>query len=57
MAKETSNQDVQAPFKDAPPEIKRIMRKILEAEKEKLHQQRPRAIKEDIIKIIEAEVK
>ena len=57
MTQDISKQDIQAPFRDAPPAIRKIMKRILEAEKEKLYMQRPRAIKEDIIKIIEEEVK
>lgn len=41
---------------DAPPKIKAIIEQILILEKERLHDPRPRGIKEDVINIIKKEI-
>lgn len=44
------------PFESAPAEIKEIMKRILELEKERLYEQRPR-INSDIVNIIKDVIK
>lgn len=43
-------------FNDAPPEIKRIMRQVLDLEWEKLNDPRPKGIQGDILDIIKKEI-
>lgn len=47
-----NNQDVNEPFHSAPPEIQKLMRRVIKAEKDKLHMEKPRGINDDILKII-----
>lgn len=44
--------DVQAPITSAAPEVKEIIERVLQAEKDKLYMKPPRNINDDILKII-----
>ncbi|MEG4285930.1 hypothetical protein QUB68_22625 [Microcoleus sp. A006_D1] len=44
--------DVQAPITNAPPEVRQIIERVLELEKDKLYMKVPRYISDDILKII-----
>jgi len=44
--------DVQAPIANAPPEVRQIIERVLELEKDKLYMKVPRYISDDILKII-----
>ena len=44
--------DVQQPITDAPPEVREIIERVLQAEKDKLYMKNPRHINDDILKII-----
>ncbi len=44
------------PIKSAPPEIKRIIFKILEKESNRLYEMKPRGINADIVEIIKEEI-
>jgi hypothetical protein len=44
------------PINSAPPEIKRLIEKVLKAEKDKLHMKQPRGINDDILTIIKEAV-
>ncbi len=44
--------DVQAPIKEASPEVQAIITRVLQLEKEKLYQKTPRNINDDILTII-----
>ncbi len=48
--------DVQEPITSAPPEVRRIIERVLQAEKDKLYMKFPRNINDDILKIIKEEV-
>lgn len=52
MNQEQSIQDVQEPITSAPPEIRQIVERVLQAEKDKLYMKIPRYINDDILKII-----
>jgi hypothetical protein len=41
---------------NAPAEIKKIIEQVISLEKEKLHDPRPRGIREDVINIIKKEI-
>ncbi len=56
MTQEPSSRDVTEPINSASPEIKKLIQKVLEAEKEKLHTKLPRGINDDILQIIKEEV-
>ncbi len=45
------------PIKQASPEVRRIVERVLQAEKDKLHLANPRHINDDILLIIKEEVK
>lgn len=47
---------VQEPITSAPPEVRRIIERVLQAEKDKLYMKFPRNINDDILKIIKEEV-
>lgn len=44
--------DVQEPITSAPPEVRQIIERVLEIEKDKLYMRAPRYISDDILKII-----
>ena len=44
--------DVQQPITSAPPEVRQIIERVLELEKDKLYMKVPRYISDDILKII-----
>ena len=44
--------DVQQPITSAPPEVRQIIERVLEIEKDKLYIRSPRHINDDILKII-----
>lgn len=48
--------DVEEPILSASPEVRRIIERVLQAEKDKLHLLTPRNINDDILKIIKEEV-
>ncbi|MBD2013733.1 hypothetical protein H6F96_07045 [Microcoleus sp. FACHB-53] len=48
--------DVQEPITSAPPEVRQIIERVLQAEKDKLYMKVPRNINDDILKIIKEEV-
>lgn len=48
--------DVQEPIINAPPEVRRIIERVLQAEKDKLYMKFPKNINDDILKIIKEEV-
>jgi hypothetical protein len=48
--------DVQEPITSAPPEVRQIIERVLQAEKDKLYMKQPRNINDDILKIIKEEV-
>ncbi|HEY9637214.1 MAG TPA: hypothetical protein V6D14_27690 [Coleofasciculaceae cyanobacterium] len=48
--------DVQEPITSAAPEVRRIIERVLQAEKDKLYMKHPRNINDDILKIIKEEV-
>lgn len=48
--------DVQEPITTAPPEVRRIIERVLQAEKDKLYMKNPRHINDDILRIVKEEV-
>lgn len=56
MTYEQSMNDVQEPITSAPPEVRQIIERVLQAEKDKLYMKVPRNINDDILKIIKEEV-
>lgn len=48
--------DVQEPITNAPPEVRRIIERVLQVEKDKLYMKFPRGVNDDILKIIKEEV-
>ncbi len=56
MTEEPSINDVQEPIINAPPEIRRIIERVLQTEKDKLYMKAPRHINDDILKIIKEEI-
>lgn len=56
MTYEQSMNDVQEPITKAPPEVRQIIERVLQAEKDKLYMKVPRNINDDILKIIKEEV-
>ncbi|MDQ2097537.1 MAG: hypothetical protein QQW96_07815 [Tychonema bourrellyi B0820] len=44
--------DVQEPITSAPPEVRQIIERVLELEKDKLYMRAPRYISDDILKVI-----
>lgn len=51
-----SLKSIEAPIADALPEIRNIILKVLQAEKDKLYQDKPRIL-DDIVAIVKSEVK
>ena len=56
MNQATNITDIQAPITTAPPEVQKIIERVLEAEKDKLYMKSPWNINDDILKIIKEEV-
>ncbi|MFB8788311.1 MAG: hypothetical protein U7123_05550 [Potamolinea sp.] len=56
MTEEPNINDVQEPITNAPPEIRRIIERVLQTEKDKLYMKAPRNINDDILKIIKEEI-
>lgn len=56
MTKELNMNDVQEPIASAPPEVRRIIERVLKAERDKLYMKNPRHINDDILTIIKEEV-
>ncbi len=52
MTSESNHNHVQQPITDAPPEVKEIIRAVLQLEKDKLYLKTPRNINEEILNII-----
>ncbi len=52
MTSETNLNDVQEPITNAPPEVRQILERVLQLEKDKLYLKTPRNISDDILKII-----
>jgi len=51
MTYEQSMDDVQEPITNAPPEVRKIIERVLQAEKDKLYMKVPRNINDDILKL------
>lgn len=56
MDRDENSEDIQEPITSAPPEIRQIIERVLEAERAKLYQKSPRYINEDILKIVKEEI-
>lgn len=52
MKNEPNLNDVQEPITSALPEVRQIIERVLQAEKDKLHSKRPHNINDDILKIV-----
>ncbi|HEY9694342.1 MAG TPA: hypothetical protein V6D15_19235 [Oculatellaceae cyanobacterium] len=52
MSNEPTINDVQQPIIDAPLEVRQVIERVLEAEKDKLYMKYPRHINDDILEII-----
>lgn len=52
MNSESNHDHVQQPITDAPPEVREIIKQVLQLEKDKLYLKTPRNINEDILNII-----
>lgn len=52
MTTEPNIDTVQEPINNAPPEVREILERVLQLEKDKLYQKIPRHINDDILKII-----
>lgn len=48
--------DVEEPILSAPPDVRRIIERVLQLEKERLHQSHLRHINEDVLRIVKEEV-
>jgi hypothetical protein len=48
--------DVQEPITSASPEVRQIIERVLQAEKDKLYMKIPRYINDDILRIVKEEV-
>ncbi|WP_413165554.1 hypothetical protein ACL6C3_03995 [Capilliphycus salinus ALCB114379] len=49
---ESDSNNLQDPLADASPEVKEIIERVLQAERDKLYMKNPRNINDDILKII-----
>lgn len=56
MTHESSINDVQLPITSARPEVRLLIERVLQAEKDKLYLKNPRNINDDILKIVKEEV-
>ena len=52
MTDEANLNNVQEPITNAPPEVRQILERVLQLEKDKLYLKTPRNISDDILKII-----
>lgn len=52
----STHDSVLEPLKQASPEAQQVVKRVLQAEKDKLHMSSPRNINDDILKIIKEEV-
>lgn len=52
MANEPDLNDIQEPIVTAPPEVRQIIERVLQAEKDKLYMKTPRNINDDILRIV-----
>ncbi|MEA5511500.1 hypothetical protein VB715_17140 [Crocosphaera sp. UHCC 0190] len=52
MNEEANLSKVQEPINTAPPQVREIIERVLQLEKEKLYQRSPRNINDDIVKIV-----
>ncbi len=57
MTSEPVMNDVQEPITSAPKEVRQIIERVLQAEKDKLYMKIPRNINDDILKIVKEEVR
>ena len=57
MSTESQLDQIQQPIKNASPEVRQIIERVLQLEKDKLYQKNPRNINDDILKIIKEIVK
>ena len=53
---EPNPQTVMEPINSAPPHIKRLIQRVLEAERDRLHTSKPVGINDDILQIVKEEV-
>jgi len=53
---EPNPQTVMEPVNSAPPHIKRLIQRVLKAERDKLHTSKPVGINDDILQIVKEEV-
>ena len=56
MTNEPNLNDVQEPITSAPPEVRQIIERVLQAEKDKLYMKNPRNINDDILRIVKEEI-
>lgn len=56
MTDELSMNEVQEPINSASPEVRQIIERVLQAEKDKLYMRIPRHINDDILRIVKEEV-
>ena len=56
MKSEADFHNVQEPIVNAPPEVREILERVLQLEKDKLYLKAPRNINDDILKIIKQAV-
>ncbi len=56
VSNEASLNDVQQPITDAPAEVRQIIERVLQAEKDKLYMKNPRHINDDILAIVKEAV-
>ena len=57
MSQEANINSVQEPITNAPPQVRQIIDRVLQLEKDKLYLRSPRNINEDILKIIKEVVR
>ncbi|HBQ98715.1 MULTISPECIES: hypothetical protein [unclassified Roseofilum] len=53
----STHDSVLEPLKQASPEVQKVVKRVLQVEKDKLHFSSPRNINDDILKIIKEEVR
>ncbi len=56
MNQESNLNQVQEPITSAPPQVRQIIERVLQAEKDKLYMKNPRHINDDILKIVKEAV-
>jgi len=56
MTQEPTSRNVMEPINSAPPEINKLIKRVLKAENDKLHLKQPRGINDDILQIIKEAV-